>query len=244
MLKRASIYFCVFGLIAGVSVLAAEKEKTKKAKETKWTLLFGGDSVKKWRGYKEEGFPSNSWEVVDGTLRTNPKGKPVDLVTKKTYGDFELELDWKVTPGANSGVMYRVSEDFEEPWYTGPEMQVLDDSKHPDGKNPKTTAGSLYALIAPKDKELKPVGEWNHVRLVAKGQHVEHWLNGKKILEYDLDSPELKELIAKSKFGDKPKFAKNPSGHLVLQHHHDEVWFRDVRVKNLDQDSKKKEEKR
>lgn len=243
MLKRTFLLASAFALLLAPSIPAAErkKEKNKAGKEAKWEILFDGQSVKRWRGYKQTDFPSNSWQVVEGTLRTNPKGTPVDLVSKKEYNDFELELDWKVTPAANSGIMYRVSEDFEEPWYTGPEMQVLDDARHADGKNPKTTAGSLYALIAPKDKELKPVGEWNHVRLVAKGSHVEHWLNGKKIVEYDLNSPELKDLIAKSKFGDKPKFAKNPSGHIVLQHHHDEVWFKDVKVRRLGEKVKKTE---
>jgi hypothetical protein len=112
-------------------------------------------------------------------------------------------------------------------------MQILDDTRHPDGKNPKTSAGALYALIAPKDKELKPVGEWNKARLIINGNHGEHWLNGKKVVEYELNSKELNDLIAKSKFASMPRFAKEPSGHIVLQHHHDEVWFRNVRIRRL-----------
>jgi hypothetical protein len=220
----------------GSSLSAADKKEKKEKKEKKkgkWETLFDGQSIDKWRGYKKDAFPNTSWLVEDGTLRTNPKADPVDIVTKENYDHFELQLEWRVTPGANSGIMYHVGEDFEEAWYTGPEMQVLDDQKHPDGKDPRTSAGALYALIAPHDKELKPVGEWNQVRLIVKGNHVEHWLNEKKILEYELGSPELQKLIAQSKFADKPKFAKLSTGHIVLQHHHDEVWYRNIRVRKL-----------
>jgi hypothetical protein len=233
MVKRILFLACLGALLLGQNSFAAEKKAKKEKKKGKWETLFDGGSVEKWRGYKKDSFPSESWQVVDGTLRTNPKGNPVDIVTKENYDNFELQLEWKVTPGANSGIMYHAGEDFEEAWWTGPEMQVLDDDKHPDGKNPKTTAGSLYALIAPHDKELKPVGEWNKVKLIVKGNHVEHWLNEKKIVEYELGSPELQKLIAESKFADKPKFAKLPTGHIVLQHHHDEVWYRNVRVRKL-----------
>lgn len=220
-------------LAASTQAADGKKKKEKKEKKADWEILFDGTSTEAWRAYKKKEFPEEAWKVEDGVLKTNPKAQPVDIMTKEEYGDFDLRVEWKVTPGANSGIIYRVSEDFEAPWNSGPEMQVLDDDKHADGKNPKTTAGSLYALIAPADKTLKPVGKWNKVRVIARGKHIEHWLNGKKVVEYEMGSPELEDLIKKSKFAPFPKFAKLASGHVVLQHHNDEVWFRDVKIRRL-----------
>jgi hypothetical protein len=223
-------------LAFGASTQAADAGKKApdaqaKSKPGKWETLFDGKSTDKWRGYKKDEFPS-SWKVEDGALHTVP-GNGSDIVTKDKYDSFELELEWKVTPGANSGVIFHASENAPESWNTGPEMQILDDTRHPDGKNPKTSAGALYALIAPKDKELKPVGEWNKARLIINGNHGEHWLNGKKVVEYELNSKELNDLFANSIFASMPRFAKVPSGHIVLQHHDDEVWFRNVRIRRL-----------
>jgi hypothetical protein len=212
-------------------VKAARKEKTPK--KEKFEILFDGKTTDKWHGYKRQDFPAKEWSVEDGALKTNPKGDPVDIVTKGKYDNFDLQFEWKVAPGANSGVMYHANEDFEEAWNTGPEYQVLDDSKHPDGKNPKTSAAALYALIAPQDKELKPVGEWNEGRILVNGKHVEHYLNGRKVVEYELGSPDLEQLISKSKFASMPKFAKLETGSIVLQHHHDEVWYRNIKVRRL-----------
>jgi len=204
-----------------------------KVRPGKWETLFDGKSLDKWRGFKTNSFPGNSWKVEDGVLKTVAGGHGPDIVTREKFEDFELELEWKVTPGANSGIMYRVSEAFDAPYETGPEMQVLDDEKHDDGRNPKTSAGSLYALIAPKHKTLKPVGEWNKARIAVQGNHVEHWLNGAKVVEYELGSPELNQLIAQSKFKDMPRFAKEKTGHIDLQHHGDEVWYRNIRVRRF-----------
>ena len=204
-----------------------------KAKPGKWEVLFDGKSVNKWRGYKMNSFPTNSWKVEDGVLKTIAGAEGPDIVTKARYENFELELEWRVIPGSNSGIMYRVSEESAAPYETGPEMQVLDDDKHADGRDPKTSAGSLYALIAPKNKKLKPVGQWNQVRIVVQGNQAEHWLNGVKVVEFELGSPELSQLIAHSKFNDMPRFAKEKSGSIDLQHHGDEVWYRKVRVRRL-----------
>jgi hypothetical protein len=209
---------------------SAKKEKTKKEK---FEILFDGKSTDKWRGYKRQDFPAMAWAVEDGALKTNPKADPVDIVTKESYDNFDLQFEWRVTPGANSGVIYLMNEDFDEAWNTGPEYQILDDEKHADGKNPKTSAAALYALIAPRDKELKPVGEWNQGRILVQDKHVEHYLNGKKVVEYDLGSPALEALISKSKFASMPKFAKLETGHIALQHHHDEVAYRNVKVRRL-----------
>ena len=201
-----------------------------------WKVLFDGKSTDAWRGYGRDSFPTNAWKVENGELKTIAGVKDaVDIITKDKYGNFELELEWKLKPGGNSGVIYRAVEQPApaQSWHTGPEMQILDDVKHKDGLDPKTSAGALYALVAPTNKTLKPAGEWNQVRLVVNGNHVEHWLNGKKVVEAELDSPEIKALIAASKFKEYPRFAKEPEGHIVLQYHGDEVAFRNVRVRTL-----------
>jgi len=203
----------------------------------KWQVLFSGKSTDAWRGYRRNSFPSKCWAIEDGALKTIPgcpQADRTDLVTKDKYQNFELELEWKVAPGGNSGIIYLVSEDFEETWNTGPEMQVLDDAKHHDGKDPKTSAGALYALIAPTNKVLHPAGRWNKARLVVHNGHVEHWLNGRKLLDYELGSDQLKNLIAQAKFKEFPRFAQNREGHIALQHHGEEAWYRKIRIRLLE----------
>jgi hypothetical protein len=214
-------------------LIVAISPATSFAKKGKWVVLFDGKSNQAWRGFKQQTFPDQVWKVEDGTLTTIVGAKAVDIITKDKYSDFELELEWKISPGGNSGIIYLVSEDFNETWQTGPEMQVLDDSKHNDGKEPKTSAGALYALIAPTNKMLEPVGQWNKVRVVVSKGHVEHWLNGRKVVEYDLDGEQLKPLIAASKFKAYPRFAKNREGFIALQHHGDQVWYRNIRIRSL-----------
>ncbi len=200
-----------------------------------WIVLFDGTSTAAWRGFKKTDFPAKGWEVVDGSLHVKGGGGAGDLVTRQKFRDFELEFEWKVSPGANSGVMYRVSEEFDAPWQTGPEYQVLDDAKHADGKNPKTSASALYALVAASsEKALKPVGEWNSARILLRGTQLEHWLNGKKVVALDLGSPEVRELIGKSKFKDLPRFAREAAGSICLQDHGDDVWFRNIRIRSID----------
>lgn len=203
------------------------------AAEGGWTVLFDGQSTGHFRGYRQKTFPTGNWKVEDGALHCLPKGGP-DIVTVEKYENFDLEFEWKVSPGGNSGVMYRVAESQGAPYQTGPEYQVLDDSKHGDGKNPKTSTGSLYALIAPgQAKTVKPVGEWNSSRIVVNKSHVEHWLNGAKVVEYEWGSPQIKELVAKSKFNAWPTFMGETSGHIDFQAHGQEVWYRNIRVKRL-----------
>lgn len=199
-----------------------------------WTVLFDGTSTAAWRGYRQQEFPSQSWKIEEGTLKTVVGTPRVDIITRQPYENFELELEWKVSPEGNSGIFYRVTEDSEQIWHSGPEVQILDDERHRDGKDPKTSAGALYALKAPHHKVLRPVGEFNQVRLIVRGNQVEHWLNGAKILEYDLESDELKAQIANSKFAPYPQFAKARRGHIGLQHHGQEVWFRNVRIRELE----------
>jgi Domain of Unknown Function (DUF1080) len=206
------------------------------AAKPKWKVLFSGTSTDAWRGFHRDSFPSKCWVVENGSLKSVAgcdQADHVDIVTKEKYSNFELEVEWRVSPGANSGIIYLISDDEKETWQTGPEMQVLDDEKHQDGKVPNTSAGALYGLIAPTGKVLRPVGQFNKVRLVVRNNHVEHWLNGKKIVEYDLGSDALQALIAKSKFKDYKLFARNKEGYVALQYHGGDVWFRNVRIRAL-----------
>jgi hypothetical protein len=198
-----------------------------------WTTLFDGKSTGGWRSYRGTALPSKGWVIEDGCLKHQAKAGGGDIVTMQKFENFELELDWKVAPGGNSGIMYRVSEQGQSTWHTGPEMQILDNERHADGKSPLTSAGSLYALIAPAKNVCKPAGEFNHVRLIVAGNHVEHWLNGEKIVEYELNSKEIQARIATSKFKEYPQFAKEKTGHIALQDHGDDVWFCNIRVREL-----------
>lgn len=204
------------------------------APEPAWEVLFDGKGTQQWRAYRGKEFPAKGWSVDAEGLRCHSKGGGGDIVTREQYGNFELEFEWKVSSGANSGVMYRVREDRGASYETGPEYQVLDDARHPDGKNPKTSAGSLYALIAADPaKELRPVGQWNQARIVLDGSRAEHWLNGKKVVAYQWGSPEIQSMIATSKFKDWSGFARQTAGHICFQDHGDDVWFRNIRIRKL-----------
>ena len=225
--------FLTFGVLC---LLLASVSGGALIAKPKWQVLFAGKSVAAWRGFRRDIFPAKCWVVEDGSLKTVAgcdKTDQVDIITKDKYRNFELELEWRVAPGANSGIIYLVSEDEDQTWKTGPEMQVLDDEKHPDGKIPKTSAGSLFDLIAPTNKTLRPVGQYNNSRLIIKDGHVEHWLNGKKILDYDLAGDRLKLLIAQSKFKSYPRFARNTEGYVALQYHGDDVWYRSIKIRGL-----------
>ena len=198
---------------------------------SEWTVLFDGKTVKGLRGYKQSGFP-DSWEVVDGTLKTVP-GHGVDLISEEVYKNFELELEWKVPKGGNSGIFYFATEEGNYIWQSAPEMQVVDDEKHTDGKNTLTSAGALYALIAPSANVVKPVGEFNQVRIKVKNNHVEHWLNGTKIVEYVYGSDMMWDLVSKSKFNKMPLFAKASEGHIGLQGDHGLIWYKNIRIRRL-----------
>ncbi len=203
-------------------------------KEAEWIILFDGTSTDTWRGFQRQDFPVDGWKIENGSLKTIVGGDQCDIITKEKYKDFELEVEWRVSPGGNSGIFYRVTEEYPEVWQSAPEMQVLDDSLHHDGQDARTSAGSLYSLIAPTNKILDSVGEYNKAKVIAKGNHIEHWLNGIKILEYEFGSEELKSLVSESKFKDFSGFAKAKEGYVALQHHGEEVWYRNIRIKSLD----------
>lgn len=183
-----------------------------------------------FRAFRETGFPAGKW-VVEGAELRSVSQAAVDLITRDEFRDFELALEWRVTKGANSGLMYGVTEEADQTFWSGPEYQINDDPNHKDGRDPLTSAGGLYALLPPHgSKQLQPTGDWNRTRIVSRGGHIEHWLNGSKILEYDWNSPALRARIEKTKFAGKPHFMKELRGHLALQHHNDEVWFRRITI--------------
>ena len=195
-----------------------------------WRPLLDA-TMSAWRGYKSDTLPSG-WRVVDGALT---KEKPIrDMVSRDEFGDFELEFDWKLGPGGNAGVFYRASEEYDAPYWSGVEYQLLDDAKHPDGRSPLTSAGAVYGLYPAPRGIVKPANEWNRARIVARGTHVEHWLNGTRIAEYDTSSPEWAEKVKASKFGKWPNFAKAARGHLAIQGDHDgPLTIRDLRIRDL-----------
>ena len=225
-LKITVIALAVTCLVSGCST------NTNHAARSGWTVLFDGKSTEAFRGFRQASFPTNSWVVDEGALKSLPEVQ-VDLITREPYESFELELEWKVAREANSGIMFHVSESEPETYMSGPEMQIVDDANTEDGANPKTSAGSLYDLIAPTNKNCHPAGQWNRIRLIVDGNHVEHWMNGAKILDYELGSGSLKALIAGSKFKEWPRFAREETGYIVLQNHGNSVWFRNIRVRRL-----------
>ena len=222
-----------------------------------WHLLFDGRTLHGWRGVGYDTVPTAHWVVVDGTIKkvatgNVPRvadGRPLvggDLMTVDSFVDFELSFEWKVTPGANSGVKYNVSEAMSiaqggagtqgGPTHSalGFEYQVLDDARHEDGKLPTHRAAGLYDLIAPNArKDLSPVGEWNHSRIVFRGNHGEHWLNGQKVVDFNLGTAHMDSLLAASKYKTISGFGQKRTGHIVLQDHGDEVYFRSIKVRPL-----------
>jgi len=197
--------------------------------------LFDGQSLKGWRPYnKPAGTPIGAgWKVEDGILKKLDGQPGGDIITEKTYNNFELTWEWRVAPGGNNGVKYFVTE--KRPQAPGHEYQMLDDNAEKHLKlHDKSKTASFYEVLPPAaDKPLKPAGEWNVSRIVVQGNHVEHWLNGKKVLEYELGSDAVKEGIATSKFKKYPDFGAKIRGHIMLTDHHDEAWFRNIKIREL-----------
>jgi cytochrome c len=212
--------------------LPAPNTLTEAERAQGFRLLFDGQNLSSWQGWRRNDLPKG-WSAQDGALVFTPGKGGGDIRTVEQFGDFELRMDWMVSPGGNSGVFYRATEEFSFPWATGPEMQVLDNERHPDGRIPANTAGSNYAMHAPTRNVTRPAGQWNQVRLIAKGNHVEHWMNGHKIVEYQFGSPEWTALYKKSKYADLPHHGKRAVGYLVLQDHGNVVSFRNIRIRKL-----------
>ena len=191
--------------------------------------LFDGASLFGWRIYHGAG--TGGWHVANGVIERGTGGG--DLVTTETFANFELALEWKVEPGGNSGIIYRIDDAGDATYVTGPEMQVLDDERHPDGKSPLTSAGSVYGLYPAPRGIVKPAGKWNEARIIVNGNHVEHRLNGKQIAQYDLGSPDWEQRVAASKFNQWKGYGRASRGRIGLQDHGDPVSFRNIRIRVL-----------
>lgn len=227
---RIRIFFVLCALLlscAGQKTMLSDEEAAQG-----WFLLFNTKTFEGWRGFKKPDVPKG-WSVSEkGELFLHGAGGG-DIMTTEQFLDFELSLEWKISPKGNSGIMFRVSEDKGAPWHSGPEMQILDNEGHRDGTNPKTSAGSNFALHAPFKDVTQKIGKYNKARILVKGNHVEHWLNDKKLLEYEIESPEWEQLVAKSKFSKHPIYGRQKRGHIVLQDHGDQVWFRNIKMRRL-----------
>ena len=196
-----------------------------------WKPLVQADSLAGWIGKDGKPAQPGGWTISKGELSLEKPGAG-DLVSAEEFGDCEIEFEWKISEGGNGGFKYRVRKSGNS--WIGCEYQILDDKKHPNGKVPKTTAASLYDVLAPEaGKEVKAVGEWNTSRIVSKGKHLEHWLNGKRVLNVEVDSPAFTTAVAASKFNKTAGFAQPGPGRLLIQDHGDKVSLRNLRIKPL-----------
>ena len=195
-----------------------------------WQPLFDGRSLSGWRGYKST-TPPAGWSAANGELVRNGAGG--DLMTVEQYSDFELRLEWKISENGNSGIMYHVVTGDENPYESGPEFQILHNAGHKDGASPILSAGSNYAMHPPVTDVTRPVGQWNDIRLIVKGTHVEHWMNGVKLLEFEQFSPDWYARLQASKFSEMPPYGRHMRGHIVLQDHGNVVTYRNIKIKSL-----------
>ena len=218
---------------------------TQAEKDDGWVLLFDGKTSEGWRGFKKESFPA-AWNIEDdGTLHIQGSGRGEagakdggDILYDKIFSNFHLIVEWKVDSAANSGILYRGTEEFDYIWKTGPEMQVLDNANHPDaklGKNGNRQSGSLYDLIPADPQNFRGYGEWNTSEVLAKGKNIRHIMNGDTVVKYTIGSERMAALIADSKWpGENPNWANIPmEGFIALQDHGDDVWYKNVKIKEL-----------
>lgn len=215
-------------LAAALPAFAADNQLTPAEKAQGFKLIFDGKTTAGWKGFKTAA-PDAGWQVKDGALTPDAK-KSADLVTKGTYENFEFDFDWKISPKGNSGVIYHVIPVGDETYESGPEYQILDNAH---GEKPPQQAASLFALYPPSKDMTKPVGQFNHSRLIVDHGRVQHWLNGAMVTEYDLNSADFKARVAASKFKQWPQFATGKSGAIALQCHGNDVAFKNLKIKVL-----------
>jgi hypothetical protein len=240
------------GAAVAADTTGAPNTLSAQEKADGWRLLWDGKTTDGWRSARAQEFPKSGWTIKEGELIVNETGGKEaaaggDIITREKFADFELRVDFKITPGANSGIKYFVQPNLDPITGTGAkaatgsaiglEFQILDDARHPDaklGRDGNRTFASLYDLIpASTAKPAAPLGEWNTARIVAQGRHVEHWLNGRKVLEYERDSAAFRRAVAESKYKNIPNFGEWPDGHILLQEHGSEVSFRNLKLREL-----------
>lgn len=215
-----------------------QKDNTLSAKEKQegWKLLFDGTSMTGWRSYQNK--PSNAWSVKDGALyckgsSTDKSDLRADILTTDQYENFELSIDWKLSPEGNSGLMYLVTEEEKAAYQTGPEYQMIDDIGFPQKLEDWQKTGANYAMNPAPEAKTNPIGQWNNTKIVVNKGKVEHWLNGKKVVEYEMWTDEWKKNKATGKWKDTPNYGKNKKGHIALQDHGSEAWFKNVKIRTL-----------
>ena len=207
----------------GANTLTAEERSAG------WRLLFDGTTTTGWRGYKSAAMP-NGWRVENGLLTKDTSVE--DILTNDQFGDFEFAMDWRIGTGGNAGIFYRGTEEYEHIYWSAPEYQLLDDANAPDGKNRLTSAAAAYGLYAPPAGIVKPAGEWNSTRIVARGAHIEHWLNRQKVVQYEMWSPDWEAKVKASKFRDWPNYGRSKAGYLAIQGDHNGVLaLRNIKIR-------------
>lgn len=239
MLKKLSLTILMGLFITSCSQEMPTSNNSLSAEEKAagWQLLFDGNDINRnWRGYKQENAPTK-WVIDDGAIFFNPDvdGSNGDIISREQYSEFEFSLEWKVAPGSNSGIFYHAveSDAYEFPYETAPEMQVLDNDGHADGQFAQHRAGDLYDLMESRVENVKPVGEWNKVLIVIKGNQLEQWQNDELVISTTMWDDNWAALIADSKFPAWPDFGTSKIGHLALQDHGDPVWFRNLKIRPL-----------
>ena len=226
--RRAAAVLAVVLVASARAQSAAPNTLTAAEKKAGWQLLFDGKTLDGWRGYQMTTVPP-AWHVMDGVL-TKATGT-ADLITKAQFGDFELAFDWKLDSAGNAGAFYRASEEYNHIYWSGPEYQLLDDAAAADGKNPLTSAGSDYGFYPSIRGIVKPANQWNSSRIVVKGNHVEHWLNGKKLLEYEFGSPDWEAKLKASKFAVWPNYGRGKQGFIGFQgDHNGALSLRNIKI--------------
>ena len=218
-------------LLCALIVAAVAGSAARPQARPRWQVLFDGKSFNAFRGYQTDTMPEG-WSIVDGTMAKD--APTADIITKAEFGDFELVVEWRIAEAGNAGIFYRATEEYDRVYWSAPEYQLLDDEKGADNTTRLTCAGAAYAIYPSPAGHLKKVGKWNTTRIIAKGAHVEHWLNGKKLVDYELWSPDWEAKVAASKFGKWPNFGRARRGHIAFQGDHaGALAFRKIRIREV-----------
>ncbi len=232
-ITATAIVTACYGTVGGTRTVSMNT-LTPQEQADGWKLLFDGTTTNGWHNYRKTSV-GPGWTIANGILTRTADTTVAagDILTNDKYRNFDLALDWRIGEGGNSGIIYRATEDNDYIWQSGPEMQILDDARHSDGKSALTSAGSAFAIYPAPRGVVHPAKEWNSARIIVRGNHVEHWLNGTKLFEYELGGADWAARVAASKFKSMPNYGKSPDGFIGLQDHGDKVEFRNIRIKVL-----------